>query len=102
MPGAEPGACPICGRPLPEGAAIDRHHWIPRTHGGRESAVLHVVCHRMIHRLFDETALATRYRDAQTIRDHPEMARFIRWVRRKPPDFVDWPRTPRRRRPRRR
>ena len=51
----------------------------------------------MIHRVFDETALATVYSVPASIREHPEMARFIAWVRKRPPDYVDWPRRPRRR-----
>ncbi len=92
------GPCPICGRAMIEGPSVDRHHWVPRSAGGEETAVLHKVCHRMIHRLFDEKSLAAHYADPATLRDHPEIQRFITWVRRQPPEYVDWPRSPRRRR----
>lgn len=83
--------CPICGRPMIPGGSVDRHHWSPRGRGGRESDCLHVICHRMIHRVFDEKELARDYADPESVRVHPAMAGFVRWVRRKPADYLDWP-----------
>ena len=34
------------------GPSLDRHHWVPRAEGGRDRAWVHLVCHRMVHRLF--------------------------------------------------
>ncbi len=76
----------------------DGPNWVPRKHGGAAYAILHLVCHRMIHRVFSERELAQSYRDAESLRAHPDMVRFIAWVRRKPPGYVDWPKAPRRRR----
>lgn len=84
-----------------DGPSLDRHHWVPRTEGGREWAFLHRICHRMIHRVFSERELAAAYSDAGAIRAHPEMRRFVAWVRRQPAEYVDWPRRPRSRRSRR-
>ena len=95
------GPCPICGRTMLAGPTVNRHHWVPRSKGGNDAADLHVVCHRMLHRLFSETELATLYNTPEAARVHPKMARFIAWVRRKPADFVDRPRSPRDRDPRR-
>lgn len=78
-----------------DGPSVDRHHWIPRTKGGREMDWLHLVCHRMIHRLFSEKELATAYSDPAVVRGHPDIQRFIAWVRRQPAEYVDWPRRPR-------
>ncbi len=90
------GPCPLCGRPLLEGPSIDRHHWRPRKHGGRDWSWLHKVCHRMIHRRFSEAELAAGHDSAAALAADPDIARFVRWVRRKPADYVDWPRQPRR------
>lgn len=92
-PGTPLGPCPLCGRPMIAGPSVDRHHWVPRTQGGRLASPLHRVCHRMIHRLFDEATLARAYPDADSLRRAPEMARFLAWVRRQPPTYVDWPRS---------
>jgi hypothetical protein len=101
-PGADLGPCPLCGRPLIEGPSIDRHHWVPRTRGGRVAGPLHRICHRMLHRVFSETELAGPYAEPDAIRTHPEMARFLLWVRRQPPEYVGWPRAPARKRGNRR
>ena len=52
----------------------------------------------MIHRLFDDAALAAVYHTPERVRAHPDMQRFVAWVRRKPADYVDWPKHPRTRR----
>lgn len=80
-----------------EGAAVDHHHWRPRSRGGEAWSWLHQVCHRMIHRRFGEAELAAAYDTPEALRADPDIAHFVRWVRRKPPDYVDWPRRPRRR-----
>ena len=46
----------------------------------------------------DVAELARDYSDADSLRSDPDIARFIAWVRGKPPDYVDWPKAPRRRR----
>lgn len=81
-----------------DGPSVDRHHWVPKSEGGRATDFTHVVCHRMIHRVFDERELATTYADPEAVRAHPEIERFVKWVRRKPADYVDWPKEPRKRR----
>lgn len=100
------GACPICGRALVAGPSIDRHHWVPRTEGGRDATTVHRICHRMLHRLFSERELAVTFNTPEAIAAHPDIRAFVAWVRRKPADFIDWPRAPsgsrNRRRPARR
>jgi len=92
------GPCPLCGRAMIPGPSVDRHHWVPKSAGGRATDLLHTVCHRMIHRVFSERELATAYADPETVRGHPEIARFVAWVRRQPPEYLDWPKAPRGRR----
>ncbi len=78
------------------GPSVDRHHWRPKTYGGRQAEPLHLICHRKIHSLFSEPELAATYHDPAVLRQHPQMQKFIRWVRRRPPDFVDRHKKPRR------
>ncbi|MBE7942837.1 HNH endonuclease [Ramlibacter aquaticus] len=82
---AEP-ICPLCLRPVPP-AEQDAHHWVPRSRGGRETAILHRICHRQVHALLDEDALARQYHSAQALLGHPQVAAFARWVSSKPPHF---------------
>jgi len=81
------GPCPICGREMVAGPSVDRHHWIPKLKGGRETDWVHRVCHKKIHALFSEAELARVYNSAEALRAHPEIARFVRWLAKKPPDF---------------
>lgn len=95
MDGGSLGPCPVCGREMVDGPSVDRHHWVPKSEGGRETDYIHLVCHRMIHRVFDARELATTYADPAAVGDHPEIARFVAWVRKQPPEYVDWPKGPR-------
>ena len=80
--------CPLCDRPIPP-SQRDAHHLVPKSRGGVQTAWLHRICHRQIHALFSETELARDYHRVDALREHPEMARFLDWVRRKPDDFFE-------------
>jgi len=73
------------------GPSVDRHHWTPRSFGGRDAAPLHAVCHRMLHRLFSRAELAALYDTPDKARAHPDVQKYVKWVRRKPPEYIDWP-----------
>lgn len=90
------GPCPLCGREMIAGPSVDEHHWVPRSKGGRQSSHLHKVCHRALHARFSERELAGAFSTPEAVRADPEMARFIRWVRGRPPEYLDWPRDRRR------
>lgn len=47
---------------------------------------LHPICHRTIHAHFSNAELA-RGGEAETLRAHPAVAKFLEWVGSKPPDF---------------
>lgn len=83
------GPCPICGRPMIEGPSIDEHHWVPRAFKGRETAILHRICHTKIHSIFTERELYLWYHTPERIREHEEMAKFIKWIQKRPPEFYD-------------
>lgn len=77
--------CFLCGRPL--GARIEWHHPIPKSKGGRGTAPVHPICHRAIHANVTNKQLETRYASAEALRTHPEIAKFLAWIRDKEPDF---------------
>lgn len=89
--------CPLCGRAVPP-AQQDAHHLVPRSEGGRETVILHRICHRQVHALFGETELARHYNTADALLAHPRMQAFVQWVRRKPDDFYERTRKSRERR----
>ena len=80
--------CPLCERPIPA-AQQDAHHLVPKSLGGKQTVVLHRMCHRQIHALFKEAELAHQLNSIETLKQHKELARFIQWVRGKPNDFLE-------------
>jgi hypothetical protein len=87
--------CPLCDRPIPADQR-DAHHLVPKSRGGVQTAWLHRICHRQVHALFTETELARQYPHAEALRAHPEMARFLAWVKQKPDGFFERTRKSRR------
>lgn len=82
------GACGLCGRPLIAGPSVEEHHLLPRSQGGKQTVPLHRVCHRKIHAELSEKELARGYTTLEALRAHPDIAAFIQWVARKPPEFT--------------
>ncbi|MBY0504350.1 MAG: hypothetical protein K2X03_10585 [Bryobacteraceae bacterium] len=89
--------CELCGR---DGPPLTRHHLIPKTRHpnprtkrdfSREER--HQViwlcrpCHSQIHALFTEKELARDFRGLPELAGHPEVARFVEWIRGKPAGF---------------
>ena len=87
--------CRLCDRTIPP-LQRDEHHLIPKSHGGRQTVVLHRICHRQIHAVFTETELARQYNSIEHLKQQEEMADFIAWVRLKPDDFFERTRKSRR------
>ena len=85
------GDCPLCGRKLVAGGSVNRHHLVPRSRDGREAVALHRICHAAVHAALCEKQLERQYNTIALLRDHPQLRRFVAWVRRKPPEF--WVRT---------
>lgn len=77
--------CFLCGRPL--GRRVEWHHPVPKSRGGRETAPVHPICHRTIHATLTNAELERRYAAAAALRRHPEIAKFLDWIRDKEPDF---------------
>ena len=80
--------CPICDRIIPD-SQKDAHHLVPKSKGGKATEYLHRICHRQIHALFTETELATQLNTALALQEHPDMQRFIQWVKTKPEHFFE-------------
>jgi len=82
--------CPLCGRPLILGDfSVDRHHLTPKLKGGKEAEDVHRVCHGKVHSLWSENELRDVYNNWESIRSDPRIQAFIKWVSKKPADFVD-------------
>lgn len=81
--------CPLCLRPIPPRARQSLHHLVPKLKGGKGGPVvlLHQICHSEIHARFSERVLARDLNTVDALRAHPDMARFLAWVAKRPPDF---------------
>lgn len=81
--------CPLCGRPLAE--PMNRHHLIPISKGGRgtPTIVMHKICHNKIHAVLTEKELRDYYHTIDRLQHQEEIAKFIKWVSKKPPEFYD-------------
>ena len=81
--------CPLCGRPL--APPFNRHHLVPISKGGRgtTTVLLHKICHDKIHAVFTEMELKRNYHTVERLQEHAEIAAFIKWVRKKEPEYYD-------------
>jgi 5-methylcytosine-specific restriction endonuclease McrA len=81
--------CPLCGRPLAKPA--NKHHLIPISKGGKNTLtiLLHKICHDKIHAVFTENELKRQYNTIESLQQQEEISTFIKWVRKKEPEFYD-------------
>jgi len=85
----DPPFCPLCQRPIPPGVPQSLHHLVPKLKGGKPAhrVLLHDICHREIHACLTEAELAREFHSIAALQAHPRLAKFIAWVRKRPPDF---------------
>jgi hypothetical protein len=83
---ATPLSCSLCDRPF-EARQLTKHHCLPRQKGGDQDdvALLCPQCHGMVHATFTNATLAQLYPTIAKLREAPELAPFLRWVRKQPP-----------------
>ncbi len=92
---ADSPSCVLCGRTE---VRLTRHHLIPRTrhhnkHTRRTSSreertqtvKLCAACHKQVHAVLTEKELEREYPTVEKLAAHPDIARFVAWVRRQPP-----------------
>jgi hypothetical protein len=94
----DPTPCGLCGRPFDRGR-LTKHHCLPRQKGGTQEDVelLCSQCHGMVHATYTNATLAELYPTLAELRRAPELAGYVRWVRKQPPSRRTRNRTRRRR-----
>ena len=90
--------CELCGRSV---TVLTRHHLIPRTRHTnkrnqrafdradvkRRIARFCRPCHNHVHALFTEKTLEREFNTLKALAAHPDVARFVVWIRTKPDGF---------------
>ena len=82
--------CGLYGREIPGHVTQSKHHLIPRSKGGKKNPVilLHHQCHKEIHSKFSDSPLAMSYNSVNKLRNSSELKGFIRWIRKRLPEFL--------------
>jgi len=83
--------CELCGCSVEE---TTRHHFIPVTrHKNKKNKKMFTreevqkkaefcrPCHGQVHALFTEKELERTYNTLEKLREHPEVIKFIQWIR---------------------
>ncbi len=80
--------CLLCDRPIPPDCE-SKHHLVPKLKGGKHGpiAILHEICHGKIHSVFTEAELARSYCSVELLLEHEEIEKFVKWVRKRPPEY---------------
>ncbi len=78
--------CALCGRAF-AARLLTKHHCLPRQKGGTtdDVALICSQCHGMVHATYTNATLAALYPTIEQLRRAPELASFLRWVRKQPP-----------------
>lgn len=92
------GACELCQR---EECQLTKHHLIPQArHANKRNkrefdrvevkqrvAWICRPCHNHVHALFTEKALERKYNTLDSLKAHPEVSKFVDWIKTKPSAF---------------
>ena len=77
--------CWLCERAV--GRKVQQHHTVPKAKKGRATVPVHPICHRAVHANFTNAELARMGEDREALLANEAIAKFVRWVADKPPDF---------------
>lgn len=71
-----------------KGGPLDRHHFLPKSRGGRDARAVHKICHRQLHAIWTNRELELMT-DPGTLRQHPKFQPFLKWIANKHPDTYE-------------
>src|SRR5215471_10613327 len=73
--------CTLCERVV---SRVNRHHLVPKSEGGGLMVDLCLPCHKTLHSFFTNRTLAKNLHSIEALRQVPEIARYLSWVRKQP------------------
>lgn len=77
--------CWLCDRPFE--TLIQWHHPVPKSKKGKGTVPVHPICHKTIHANFTNSELARFGEDRDFLLENEAVAKFVLWIKKKPPDF---------------
>ncbi len=80
MPESHPPTyrCALCEREVRQ---VSKHHIVPKSEGGRDTIDLCAACHKTLHSFFTNETLANELNTLEALRQDPDVARYLAWVR---------------------
>lgn len=85
----QPTTCCICGRAFGDMAFVDAHHLTPKTFKGKSTILIHKICHSKLHSAITEREMLNYYHTVDRLLEHEEIQKFIKWIQKKPLDYID-------------
>lgn len=84
------GLCALCGR---TGVSTTVHHLVPKEMGGSHDPTVPLCypCHKQLHALYTNEELAARLSSIAALQADEQISRYLRWIRKQPPETI--PRT---------
>ncbi len=82
---AESLACALCGRTV---GRVSMHHLVPKSEGGSLKVPLCSACHKTLHSFFTNRTLAHELYTLDTLKQEPEIQRYLEWVRKQPDRLI--------------
>lgn len=77
--------CPLCNR---EADYFSSHHLIPKSKCGKITEEICVPCHNTIHKIYTNNELRDSYNTIDSIRNQERFQKYLKWIRKKPPEFI--------------
>lgn len=76
--------CLLCGHEY-ERRELTKHHFVPKSRGGRETGLLCRPCHAQVHALYTEKELEAEFGTIEQLREAPKLQSWMRFIRRRKP-----------------
>jgi hypothetical protein len=73
--------CALCERTVRH---ANKHHIVPKSEGGTVTVILCLVCHKTLHKFFENRTLAREKSTIDALRADPDITRYLNWVRKQP------------------
>ncbi len=77
--------CPLCERDILVGN-LTKHHFVPKSCGGRETKNICRTCHKQLHVLFSNKQLAAELNSVEALATDEGVQKYLAWVKTKNPD----------------